>query len=425
MDNTNYNRYLSVLRDELVPALGCTEPIAIAYAAALARKALGAKPEKIKVLCSPNIVKNVKGVTVPNSGGQKGIQAAAILGLLGGDPDRELEVLDSAKAEHQEETRKLAASDYCQVDVLHGDEGLRLIVAIEGGGHWVEVEISGAHTNVCSVTFDGEQILDQLGLAPELIATGETVQKDFMTVEDIYHFALSCNLDDIAPIIERQIEYNTKISHEGLSKNYGASIGRTLLDEAESSVSLRAQAMAAAGSDARMSGCDLPVVINSGSGNQGIAVSIPVIEYAKSLGVPKEKLLRALVMSNLIAIHQKSGIGKLSAFCGVVSAACGSGAAITYLHGGDFATISNTITNMLGTVSGMVCDGAKPSCAAKIATAVDTALMAHKMAMRGKVFSPGEGLIKDNVEETIQGIGRMAKIGMRSTDEEVLKIMLE
>lgn len=425
MNKIIHNKYLSILHEQLVPALGCTEPIAIAYASALARELLGQMPDKLTVLCSPNIVKNVKGVTVPNSGGQKGIETAAVLGVLGGDAARKLEVLDSVTPPQRGEARDLVEKGYCRADILYGEETLRLIVIAEKGKDRAEVEIAEAHTNVRSVKFNGKEMIEELGLSCEEPSRPSELSKDFMNIEDIYEFAVNCSLDEVTPIIERQIECNTRISNEGISKNYGARVGRTLLEGKQENAAVRAQAMAAAASDARMGGCDLPVIINSGSGNQGITVSVPVIEFARALGASKEKLIRALVLSNLIAIHQKSGIGKLSAFCGVVSAACGSGAAITYLHGGDLTAIGNTITNMLATVSGMVCDGAKPSCAAKIATAVDTALMAHKMAMNGLVFSPGEGLVKDDVEKTISSIGRMAKIGMRSTDEEVLKIMLE
>ena len=430
MDSQTCRKYITVLREELVPALGCTEPIAIAYAAAVAVRTLGRFPERMTAACSGNIIKNVKGVVVPNSGGQKGIEAAAVIGAVGGDPDRELEVLANVTPGHIAKSRELVAGDFCRVELLPGVTNLHIILTVAAGSGTdsgkatdeAVVEIAGGHTNIVRIERNGK-ILEGGPYVPERDTKDHS--RDFMSVSGILEFAEQCDLDDVRDVLDRQIEYNSQISEEGLSHAYGAEVGRTLLASRGSDVRTRAKARAAAGSDARMSGCELPVVINSGSGNQGMTVSLPVIEYAAELNLPKEKLYRALLVSNLVAIHQKSGIGKLSAYCGAVSAACGSGAAITYLCGGDLRQISDTITNTLANVSGIVCDGAKPSCAAKIASSVDAAIMAHDLAMHQSTFPSGEGIVKEDVEATIRSVGRLAREGMRSTDEEVLHIMID
>lgn len=420
MDAQIYNNYVQILEKELVPALGCTEPIAVAYAGAVAARVLGRFPERITVAASGNIIKNVKGVIVPNSGGQKGIETAAVLGALAGDPDKKLEVLTGVTPEDVEKTRQLVRTGLCLVDMLPGEENLHIIVSMQAGDDTATVEIAEEHTNISSVMLNGEYLQG----GPYTPGADNAGQSDFMNIDGIIDFAESCNLDDLRPTLDRQIECNSRIADEGLAHDYGASVGRTLLRHYGSDVRTRAKARAAAGSDARMNGCEMPVIINSGSGNQGMAVSLPVIEYAEDLGAPREKLYRALVISNLTSIHLKSGIGKLSAFCGAVSAACGSGAAITYLNGGSRKQITDTITNTVANVSGMVCDGAKASCAAKIASSVDAAIMAHIMAMDGQVFAPGEGIIMEDPEATIHSVARMARLGMRQTDEEVLRIMI-
>ncbi len=422
MDTQLIEKYLEVLQSELVPSLGCTEPAAIAYAGAVACQYLGFFPENIHVACSGNVVKNVKGVTVPHSGGEKGIEIAAVLGTICAKPELKLEILTSIDDADAARGRQLVAQGYCTVSLLRGVPDLHIVLTAQGQGHEVTVEIAGGHTNIVRLEKNGH-ILEGGPYIPGL----ETVDtsRDFMTVNGIIEFAENCPLDRVMDILDRQIDYNTHISEEGLSGHYGANVGRNLLKTRGNDIRTRAKAVAAAGSDARMSGCSLPVVINSGSGNQGMTVSLPVIEYAKELQTSKETLYRALVLSNLMAIHQKSGIGKLSAYCGAVSAACGSGAAITWLYGGNAAQISATITNTLANVSGIVCDGAKPSCAAKIATSVDAAILGHDLAMQSEEFHEGEGIVKDTVENTIHSVGRLARIGMRSTDEEVLHIMLE
>ncbi len=422
MDTATAQKYVDVLHEELVPALGCTEPIAIAYAGAVAARTLGCFPERMRAACSGNIIKNVKGVVVPNSGGQKGIEVAAILGALGGDADKKLEVLSTVTPDQAEQAKTLNRSGFCKTELLSGVTNLHIILTVEGNGHQAVVEIADGHTNIVRVEKDGV-ILEGGAYSPQ--ASKPDHSRDFMSVSGILEFAETCDLAPVQDILDRQIDYNTHISEEGLHGSYGANVGRTLLASRGSDVRTRAKARAAAGSDARMSGCDLPVVINSGSGNQGMTVSLPVIEYARELGLSRDKLYRALLVSNLVAIHQKSGIGKLSAYCGAVSAACGSGAAITWLCGGDYTQIADTITNTLANVSGIVCDGAKPSCAAKIASSVDAAIMAHDLAMHSRAFTPGEGIVKGDVENTIHSVGRLAREGMRATDEEVLHIMIE
>jgi len=421
LDAKTYRTYVEILKKELIPALGCTEPIAVAYAAAYAAAVLKQRPERAEVWCSGNIVKNVKGVVVPKTGGLKGIDAAAIAGIVGGDAKAGMQVLEAVKDEQQAEIRALLTGGFCRTHLLLGDETLHIIVKVFAGEASAEVSIKGSHTNICRVVRDGEVLIDRDGTAKQEAAAAEP---SLLNVRDIITFADTVKLEDIAPIISEQIDKNTRISEEGLSGHYGVGVGRTLLKYAGTDLRTRAKARAAAGSDARMSGCALPVIINSGSGNQGMTASLPVITYAEAFEVGRDRLYRALVLSNLIAIHQKTSIGKLSAFCGAVSAACGAGAAITYMLGGDYEAISRTITNAIGNVGGIVCDGAKPSCAAKIASAVDAAIMAHHLAVEGQAFSDGEGLVTGDVEGTIANIGQVASQGMKSTDLEILKLMV-
>ena len=417
------NKLASLLpQAELVPALGCTEPIAIAFASAKAVQVLGEFPERIEMDCSGNIIKNVKGVTVPNSGGMKGIDAAAILGAVGGDSDRELEVLEGITPEHIERTRELAAKKICTCNLVDGVENLFITARVIKAGHFAEVTIVSHHTNVIKIVKDGEIILER---PVEAESEEAGADKSKLTVKDILDFANQVRMEDIDEIITRQVELNSAIAQEGLDNNYGAQIGKTLMHVWGKSATTRACARAAAGSDARMGGCSLPVVINSGSGNQGMTVSLPVIVYAEEWEVSREKMYRALVVSNLIAIHQKHYIGSLSAYCGAVSAACGAGAGITYMYGGSYEQVSLTIINTLGNVGGIVCDGAKPSCAAKIASSVDAALMAFHLSIQNRSFLPGEGIIKGDIEETIKSMGYIGRVGMRSTDTEILNVMID
>ncbi len=398
LDKKLYDNYVKILENELVPALGCTEPIAIAYAAAKAREVLGEFPDHVEMRCSGNIIKNVKGVTVPNSDGQRGIDVAAILGIVGGDASRELEVLESVKPEDVEKTREV-----CK------------------GSHYAEVTIINRHTYITKIVKDDE-VLFEAAVSEE---SSNYVDKSLLNVKDILEFADTVNIDDVREVLKRQIDMNSAIADEGLIHPYGAQIGRTLLQVYGDDVKIRAKARAAAGSDARMGGCSLPVVINSGSGNQGMTVSLPVIEFAKSLFCTEEQLYRAMVVSNLLAIHQKKYIGSLSAYCGAVSAACGSGAAITYLYGGSYEDISATIVNTIGNVGGIVCDGAKSSCAAKIASAVDAAILGHFLGRTHHWFQPGEGIVQKDVEGTIKSMGYIGRVGMKDTDKQILNIMID
>lgn len=423
MDSELYKNYLDILKQELVPALGCTEPIAIACAAAKASRLLGSFPESLEMKLSGNIIKNVKGVTVPNSGGLKGIDIAAVLGMVGGNADKALEVLEEITPEHIARAKELASRGICTYSLAENVPNLYISAKAVCGGHYAEVVIAHQHTNIIKMEKDGEVLLDRTLEAEE--KTDDTVDRSCLTVKDILDFADQVRMEDIEEIISRQIRLNTAISQEGLDNNYGAQIGKTLMHVWGKSATTRACARAAAGSDARMGGCSMPVVINSGSGNQGITVSLPVIVYAEEWEVSRDKLYRSLVVSNLIAVHQKYYIGSLSAYCGAVSAACGAGAGITYMYGGTYEQVSLTIINTLGNVGGIVCDGAKPSCAAKIASSVDAALMAFHLSIQNKSFLPGEGLIKGDVEETIKSMGYIGRVGMKTTDTEILNVMID
>ena len=420
-DDCTYRAYVEILRRQLVAAQGCTEPISVAWGGALARERLGAMPESIAIRCSNNIIKNVKSVVVPNTNGLRGVDVAAVIGAVAGVAAKKLEVLSGVGAADIEQARAYLAQGICRVDKLASTANLHFVLTATANGHTVEIEIIDEHTNVIRIEHDGEVVFRKERDA----AAHDEPDYDCLTVRDILDFADTVHLPDVADPIGRQIDCNTRIAREGLSGDYGVSVGKTLLAACGDGVTVRAKANAAAGSDARMSGCELPVVINSGSGNQGLAVSLPVIEYAREIGAGQDRLYRALVVSSLVAIHQKSKIGWLSAFCGAVTAACGSGAAITYLSGGSYEDISHTIVNILGNVSGMICDGAKPSCAAKIASAVDAAFMGHYLARSQRFFPAGDGIVKGDLEKTIQAVGTLGHKGMSQTDEEVLQIMLD
>lgn len=420
----NDGRFAEILKEELMPALGCTEPIAVALAAAKSRELLGAEPEEAVITCSGNIVKNVKGVTVPNSDGQKGIIAAAALGMTGGRSERGLEVLIGVTDAERKAALDLMSRKIFSCRVMEGEENLYVSVAAKGGGHSSEAVIAHSHTGFVKLQKDGEILLDETA---EHADTG-VCEDDFrkaMTVEDVLNYAESADLAETWDVLERQIEMNTAIADYGINNKCGCEIGRVMLKRLGSSLPVRAAARAAAGSDARMSGCPLPVVINSGSGNQGLTVSLPVIEYAEALGADRNALHRALLISNLIAIHQKSYIGKLSAFCGVVGAACGAGAAICYLNGGDRTKIAGTITNVVASIGGMFCDGAKASCASKIASAVFAAILAYSASDEGDVFSPQDGIVQEDIEKTLECVGYIGKSGMKVTDDVILKIMTD
>ena len=420
MNQQLHDTFLQVLSKELIPALGCTEPIAIAYAAAKARQILELEPEGIRLRCSGNIIKNVKGVAVPNAGGLKGVEAAAILGALGGDADRELEVLQAVRPEHLERTKELLDTGFCTCSLQENVANLYIVAEVFSGEHTASVTIINRHTLITRMEKDGKVLFAQ----DPVVQKADDTDWSGWSLDAIVDFAETAELSKVKSLLDGQIELNTAIAGAGLNRAYGAQIGRTLLDVCEDTVWTRAKARAAAASDARMGGCSLPVVINSGSGNQGLTVSLPVIEYAKHLGVCQEKLYRALLISNLTAIFQKHYIGSLSAFCGAVTAAAGCGAAITWLHGGTLENICDTIANTVANVGGMVCDGAKASCAAKIASAVDAAIMAHHLSMRGLRFQPGEGIIQNDPQKTIQSLGYIGRVGMKHTDVEILNLML-
>jgi len=420
MEQEICDNYIAILKSELVPALGCTEPIALAFAAAKAKEVLGYMPEKIKMYCSGNIIKNVKGVTVPNSGGLKGVDAAATLGVVGGRADKALEVLQFITTEDIEKATELISQGFCECELIDGAENLHIIAEVTYKDDMASVEIKDKHTHITKMIKNNQVIFEQ----DELLSVINSGNKELLNVKDIIEFANTVPIEDISEILKQQVEFNTRIAKEGIDNGYGTEVGRTLLESYGTDVRTRARAMSAAGSDARMSGCALPVVINSGSGNQGITVSLPVIEYAKEMNASNEQLYRALAVANLISIHQKRYIGSLSAYCGATSAGCGAGCGIAYLYGGGYKEISETITNTIANIGGMVCDGAKPSCAAKIASAVDAGILGYMMSTKNKVFAAGEGLVEEDVEKTIQNLGRMGREGMRSTDVEILNMMI-
>lgn len=422
MNTAIYHTFLSILNEELIPALGCTEPIAIAYASAKAREVLGAFPDSILVRCSGNIIKNVQGVIVPTTGNMRGVDTSAVLGAVAGDASLNLEVLSRVRQEDVERTKNLLGTGICTVELLEGVSNLHIIVEMHHGVGSSLVEIAFAHTNIIRIERNGTVVFRRSFESD--VADGHPDYR-LLNLHDIFDFVDEVRIDDIKPVLDSQIACNMKIAQEGLENPYGANVGATLVKHYGDDVKVLAKAFPAAGSDARMNGCTLPVVINSGSGNQGMTVSLPVIVYAEHLHSDDGTLYRALVLSNLVAIYQKSQLGKLSAYCGAVSAAVGAGAGIAYLHHASRDVILDTITNTIANVSGIVCDGAKASCAAKIASSVDAAEMGYYMASDRHVFPAGEGLVKDSAERTISSYDRMGREGMRSTDVAILNIMLE
>ena len=418
-----YQAYVQILKEELVPAMGCTEPIALAYAAAKAREVLGEIPDEVKVEASGSIIKNVKSVIVPNTNHLKGIPAAATAGIIAGKAEKELEVIAEVTEEQIEEMKEFLKTR--KITVEHVDHGItfEIIVTVTKGDSYAMVRIANYHTNIVHIEKDHKVLLD-------IPVEGENEEgltdRSLLDVEDIWDFINTVEIDDIREVIGRQIEYNTAIADEGLRGDYGANIGRVLLETyGDADVKVRAKARAAAGSDARMNGCELPVIINAGSGNQGMTCSLPVLEYAKEFNSGEDKTYRALALSNLVAIHQKTGIGRLSAYCGAVSAGAAAGAGIAYLCGGGYEEVIHTVVNALAIVSGMVCDGAKASCAAKIAESVDAGILGYNMYIRGQQFYAGDGIVTRGVEATIHNIGRLGKDGMRETNEEIIKMMIE
>ena len=416
-----YQAYVEILRRELIPAMGCTEPIAIAYCAAKARETLGTLPDKIIVAASGNIIKNVKSVIVPNTDGRKGIEAAAAIGVIAGNAAAKLEVIAQVRDEDKAKLDSYLKHTDIAVEFSQSSHVLDITVTVSKGSDTAAVHIVNEHTNIVKITRNEKTLLEK-----EIAAAVDTGKPDYdcMTIADIYDFVLTCDLDDVREILDRQIACNTAIADEGLKNDYGANIGKTLLKAYGSDVHIRARARAAAGSDARMNGCELPVVINSGSGNQGMTVSLPVIEYAKELDASPEQLYRALLLANLVTLHEKEGIGRLSAYCGAVSAGAGAGAGIAWLCTGDYQAVIHTIVNALAITSGIVCDGAKASCAAKISAAVDAGIMGFEMYRNGQQFYGGDGLVRKGVENTIRNISRLGRIGMKETDKEIIRMMI-
>ena len=416
-----YQAYVQILKEELVPAMGCTEPIALAYAGAKAREILGCVPDKVLVEASGSIIKNVKSVIVPNTNHLKGIPAAVTAGIIAGKAEKELEVI--AEVTPDEIEQMITFLKETPITVEHIDQGITfdIVLTLYKEDSYAKVRIANYHTNIVHIEKDGEVIFD-------IPVEGENEEgltdRSLLDMKSIWNFINTVDVADIKEVIGRQIEYNTAIADEGLRGDYGANIGSVLLSTYGDDVRTRAKARAAAGSDARMNGCELPVIINAGSGNQGMTCSLPVLEYAKELNVTEEKKYRALALSNLTAIHQKTGIGRLSAYCGAVSAGAAAGAGIAYLCGGGYEEVIHTVVNALAIVSGMVCDGAKASCAAKIAASVDAGILGYNMYLNGQQFYAGDGIVTKGVEATIQNIGRLGKEGMRETNEEIIKMMI-
>lgn len=416
-----YQAYIQILKEELVPAMGCTEPIALAYAGAKAREVLGCVPDKVLVEASGSIIKNVKSVIVPNTNHLKGIPAAVTAGIIAGKAEKELEVI--AEVTPDEIEQMITFLKETPITVEHIDQGITfdIVLTLYKEDSYAKVRIANYHTNIVHIEKEGEVIFD-------IPVEGENEEgltdRSLLDMKSIWNFINTVDVADIKEVIGRQIEYNTAIADEGLRGDYGANIGSVLLSAYGDDVRTRAKARAAAGSDARMNGCELPVIINAGSGNQGMTCSLPVLEYAKELNVTEEKKYRALALSNLTAIHQKTGIGRLSAYCGAVSAGAAAGAGIAYLCGGGYEEVIHTVVNALAIVSGMVCDGAKASCAAKIAASVDAGILGYNMYLNGQQFYAGDGIVTKGVEATIQNIGRLGKEGMRETNEEIIKMMI-
>ena len=416
-----YQAYIQILKEELIPAMGCTEPIALAYAAAKAREVLGVFPEKVHIGASGSIIKNVKSVIVPNTDHLRGIPAAAAAGIVAGKAEKELEVISEVSKEQIEEMKLFLENT--EIIVEHIDQGATFDIVIDvwNADFHAKVRIANFHTNLIYIEKNGEVLLD---IPVKEDSDEGLTDRSLLDVESIWDFITTVDVEDISELLKRQIDYNTAIAEEGLRNDYGANIGKVLLKTYGDDVRTRAKAMAAAGSDARMNGCELPVIINAGSGNQGMTCSLPILEYAKEYHSSEEQIYRALALSNLIAIHQKTGIGRLSAYCGAVTAGAAAGAGIAYLSGGTYKDVVHTVVNALAIVSGMVCDGAKASCAAKIAASVDAGILGYHMYLNGQQFYAGDGIITKGIEATISNVGRLGKEGMKETNEEVIKMMI-
>lgn len=426
--NSNYEAFINILKEELIPAMGCTEPIAVAYCAASARRVLGLEPDQVQITASGNIIKNVKSVIVPNTGACKGLETAAAIGIVAGNPDKKLQVIADVTDEQKAKMCEFLAHVPISVDISTSGLIFDILVTLYKGSNSACCRIANNHTNIVLLEKNGQVLFSK---PIEEDADSGLSDRSFLSLEAIYDFAETVEINDVKSLLDHQIQYNMSIAEEGMHKPYGANIGATLLktsgftygSHTPGAEKIMAKAMAAAGSDARMNGCEMPVIINSGSGNQGITVSVPVVVYAKSVGASEEKTYRALVLSNLIAIYQKTYIGRLSAYCGAISAGCAAGCAIAYLQGADLDTIAHTLVNSVSISSGVICDGAKPSCAAKIALAVDTGIFGYEMYKNGYQFYQNDGIVRDSADAMVRSVGRLAREGMKETDEVILKIM--
>ncbi len=415
--------YINILKEELAVAMGCTEPIAIAYASAVLYDALGSQPSSVKIGLSGNIIKNVKSVVVPATGGMRGIGAAVSAGIIAGKPERKLEILCALGEGSSEKIKAFCEKTPIDIYELESDTPFEILLEGSNGTHHVRVRLASRHTNITEVSRDGESLTEKYRLN-ESSSVEYATDRELLNVKDIITFADEAPLDEIAPFLRRQIDMNMAIAREGLSEGYGASIGRMIYSDGQCGLRDKARAYAAAGSDARMNGCELPVCIISGSGNQGITASVPVVIYGEEMGASEEQIFRALIVSDLITVHQKTGIGCLSAYCGAISAGCGCGTGICYLNGGRYREISQSLINSLAILSGTICDGAKASCAAKISMAVEAGIMGFKMMQAGHQFYAGDGIVTKGVENTIKNVGKLARNGMSETDREIIKIML-
>ncbi len=416
-----YQTYLQILREELRPAMGCTEPIALAYAGAKARQLLGCLPEAVTVAVSGNIIKNVKSVIVPNTGGLHGIAPAVCAGIVAGEADRELEVISAIPEEKKPEIKAFLDRVKPEVKSANSELVFDIDLTLAGGGSRVRLRIVNHHTNIVHMEKDGQVLLD---LPVTESSEDRLTDKSCLTIEKIVEFADCLDPQDVRDTVGRQIACNMAIAEEGLKGNWGANVGSVILKRQGDLLCKKAAAYAAAGSDARMSGCEMPVIILSGSGNQGITASVPVAVYARELGLEEGLLWKAVALSDLVTVHQKTGIGRLSAYCGAISAGCGAGAGIAYLQGGRLRAVAHTVVNAIAILSGTICDGAKPSCAAKIAAAVDAGVLGAEMFWEGQQFYGGDGIVTKGVDQTLSNVGRLAREGMKETDRTILKIML-
>ena len=416
-----YNQFIAILKEELRPAMGCTEPIALAYAGTKAREVLGTLPTRIDVFVSGNIIKNVKSVVVPNTGGLRGIAAAVCAGVVAGDASKVLEVISSVSKEKQAELKQYMQQVEINIEPSSAELVFDIDLTLYAGEDKARVRIVNHHTNIVHISRNGDVMVD---LPTEESSEDNLTDKTCLSIERIVEFADVLDPEDVRDSIGRQIQYNMAIAREGLENNWGANIGSVILNQQGTANNRKAAAWAAAGSDARMSGCEMPVIILSGSGNQGITASVPVAVYAETIGASEAELFRAVAVSDLVTVHQKTGIGRLSAYCGAISAGCGAGAGIAYLHGGNHEAVAHTVVNAIAILSGTICDGAKPSCAAKIAAAVDAGILGYNMYLENQQFFGGDGIVTKGADKTVSNVGILAREGMRETDRTILKIML-